>query len=209
MHTHEETDVFGRALAAEAARVAEQVRTRRTIRLGGQLGSVDLPRRRVPWSVAAAAAQHRRLVAELGVYRGDVWPKGTTTAIAALRFPQLYGSGANELKLASEQALPPVTADLHALRIGDLLIAASPGELYDELGRGLKERGAGWVCSFCDDYVGYISTRRPHEEIASVPLDEVVDQRRYRRYYGTTTSPFAPEAGEQLVEAAVRELRTV
>jgi neutral ceramidase len=212
MHTHEETDIFGRTLAAEAARVAEGCTTKRGARLAGAIGTVALPRRQVPWSVDQAKALHERLVAELGTYRGDTWPKGTTTAIAAMLFPQLYGSGANELHLAEDQAKPPVPAEIQALRIGELLVSGSPGELYDELGRSLKERagaGATWVASYCSDYVGYISTRQPHAEIAAVPLDEIVDQHKYRRFYGTTTSPFAPEAGEALVDAAARLLKTV
>lgn len=211
MHTHEDTDILGRTLAAEAARVAEGCALTRRVRLAGVSRSVALPRRQVPWSVGEAEALHTRLVAELGAYQGDVWPKGTTTAIAALRFPQLYGSGANELRLAQDQSKPPVEVELQALRVGDLLISGSPGELFDELGRNLKSKADGqcWVASFCNDYVGYISTRRPHEKIAAVPVDEVVDQSRYRRFYGTTTSPFAPETGELLVDAAAGLLGTV
>jgi neutral ceramidase len=207
MHTHEDTETFGRTLAAEASRIAEGCATGRTVRLAGAHGVVELPRRQVSWTVAEADALHRRLVADLGPYRGDTWPKGTTTAIAALRFPQLYGSGANELRLAQDQAKPAVPAELQALRIGDLLISGSPGELYNELGQTLKQQvdpARTWVASFCNDYVGYISTRKPHDEIAAVSVDEIVDQPRCRRYYGTTTSPFAPDAGERLVDAAAR-----
>ena len=42
-----------------------------------------------------------------------------------------------------------------------------------------------------------------------MPVDEIVDQNRYRRFYGTTTSPFAPEAGELLVDAAAKLLKTL
>jgi hypothetical protein len=59
------------------------------------------------------------------------------------------------------------------------------------------------VASYCSDYIGYISSRLAHDEADRVPLEEVVDQKRFRRLYGTTTSPFAPEAGEGLVTAAV------
>ena len=211
MHTHEDTFIFGRTLAAEAARIAEATSTVDAARLGSVKGSVDLPRRQVPWTVAQAEALHQRLKVELGTYQGDVWPEGTTTAIAALRFPMLYGVGANELLLAQNQSNPPVEADLQVLRIGDLRIAASPGELFNELGTSLKEQAGAdvWVASFTNDYVGYISTREPHWAIADVPLEEVVDQQRYRRYYGTTTSPFAPEAGESLVDASVGLVRSV
>jgi hypothetical protein len=211
MHTHEDTEILGRTLAAEAARVAETTVTKRAARLSGASGAVALPRRQVPWSVEQAEKLHATLVATLGTYSGDTWPKGTTTAIAAMRFPMLYGNGANELRLAQDQGKARVNAELQALRIGDVVISGSPGELFDELGRQLKATAGSnvWVASFCNDYVGYISTRRPHDEIAAVPVDEIVDQDRYRRYYGTTTSPFAPEAGERLVDAAAGLLRKV
>jgi hypothetical protein len=212
MHTHEDTEILGRTLAAEAARVAAGCGMESSVRLASAIETVPLPRRQVPWTIEQAEELRRRLVAELGSYSGDVWAEGTTTAIAALRFPMLYGAGANELELARNQTKPPVPADVQAFRIGDLLISGSPGELYNELGAALKEQvgmDRTWVASFCSDYVGYISTRRPYEEIAAVPLDEIVDQGRYRRFYGTTTSPFAAEAGEMIVEAAVRQLRGI
>jgi len=36
-----------------------------------------------------------------------------------------------------------------------------------------------------------------------------VDMKKYRRYYGTTTSPYAPEAGEALVASAINVLKTL
>jgi hypothetical protein len=210
LHTHEDTDAFGRALAAEAARVAEGCVTRRTAKLDATSGSVALTRRRVSWSVSDAESQHRKLTAKLGAYHGDTWPEGTTTAIAAMRFPQLYGTGANELRLAQNQSKPPVLAELQAMRIGDVLISGSPGELFNGLGQSIKEQTdaeATWVASYCNNYIGYISAIKPYQDIADVPLDEIIDQDKYRRYYGTTTSPFAPDAGEALVESSIRLLK--
>ncbi|HCI85690.1 MAG TPA: hypothetical protein DHV68_02465, partial [Dehalococcoidia bacterium] len=63
--------------------------------------------------------------------------------------------------------------------------------------------------SYCDDYIGYISTRKPHEDIQHVPVTEIVDMKKYRRFYGTTTSPYAPEAGEALVETAINVLKSI
>ena len=85
-------------------------------------------------------------------------------------------------------------------------ISASPGELFNELGVQIKDGGgrdSTWVASYSSDYIGYVSTRLPHDETAVIPLEEIVDQTRHRRYYGTTTSPFAPEAGELLVRESI------
>ncbi len=212
MHTHEDTESLGRALAGEAARVGEGCEMKRGVAIDASGGSVDLPRRQVPWTVRQAEDLHATLKKKLGSYSGATWPEGTTTAIAAMKVPALYGSGANELRLAQNQGKPPVAATLQALRIGDLRVSVSPGELFNELGQAIKARGGTgetWVASYSSEYIGYVSTRKPHDEIAAVPLDEVVDQDRYRRYYGTTTSPYAPEAGEALVDASAELLNDV
>ncbi len=212
LHSHADTDSFGRALAAEAARVAEGTETRRNIVLAAATGTVGLPRHRVPWSVKQAEDNHARLRKKLGVYQGDIWPVGTTTANAGMKVPALYGAGANELRLAQNQDKPALPAQLQAMRIGPVRISISPGELFNELGLQIKEgggRGETWVASYSNEYIGYISTRKPHEEIESVPLDEIVDQDKYRRYYGTTTSPFAPTSGEAIVEASVNLLKQI
>ena len=96
-----------------------------------------------------------------------------------------------------------------AARIGDLLISAHPGELFNQLGLAIKEGHSGprpWVASYCGEYIGYVSTRAPYREIENVPLGEIVDMSRFRRLYGTTTSPFSPDAGELLVDAALDTL---
>ena len=211
LHTHEDTESFGRAIAAEAARVSEAISLHRSAALGAASTVTALPRRQVPWTVAQAEANNRKLKATLGSYHGDIWPKGTTTAIAAMMEPSLYGAGANELRLAQNKVKPAVRADVRAFRIGDLVISGSPGEMFNELGQDIK-KSAGphvWVASYCDNYIGYVSTRETYGHIEAVPLDEIVDQAKYRRYYGTTTSPFAPEAGDQLVEASAKLARKV
>lgn len=210
LHSHSDTDSFGRALATEAARVSEGTETKGTAELAAAAGSIALPRRKVPWTIKQAEENNAQLKKKLGSYHGDTWPEGTTTAIAAMKVPALYGAGANELRLAQNQGKPALPAQLQAMRIGPVRISISPGELFNELGGQIKEgcgRGETWVASYSNEYIGYISTRKPHEEIESIPLDQIVDQDKYRRYYGTTTSPFAPEAGEALVDASVDLLK--
>jgi hypothetical protein len=148
----------------------------------------------------------------MGRYVGEVWPAGTTTADAAIRHPEMYGNGRNELSLAERQGQPPAQVEVQALRIGDLLISAHPGEMFNELGLAIKEGHSGdrpWVASYCNEYIGYVSTRAPYSQIAGVPVSELVDMKRFRNFYGTTTSPFAPDAGEILVAAALDSLKIV
>jgi neutral ceramidase len=210
MHTHEDTARLGRALAGEAMRVSAGTGLRSVVALDAKAAVVEMPRHRVGWTVDAAQTLHEKLRGQFGAYRGDTWPVGTTTANAAELHPEQYGTGRNELNLATNQDMPPIQVQARGFRIGDLLISASPGELFNELGRAIKDGFSGgrpWVASYSDDYVGYISTRKPHEEISDVPLDQIVDMKRFRRYYGTTTSPFAPEAGEALVDRSIAVLQ--
>ncbi len=206
MHTHEDTARFGEAIAREALRASVSVETSSDVRLASASAPLELPRRQVWWSVSAAEKLHQKLSKEFGEYSGEVWPEGTTTANAAELNPSLYGNGANELRLARNQELPPIEIEAQAFRIGDLVISAHPGEMFNELGLAIKEGTTGerpWVASYSSEYIGYVSTRRPYAELDGVPVEELVDMKRFRRFYGTTTSPFAPEAGEILIEAAI------
>ena len=206
METFEDAAELGGALGEEAARVSASITPEGEASIGAVARTIDLPRHRVSWSLEAARLQHEALVEELGEYRGETWAPGTNTAVAGMLNPAIYGNGMTQARLAENQEKPPIKADLQAFRIGGLRISASPGELFNELGTEIKEGGGRdrtWVASYSSDYVGYISTRQPHEEIAQVPLEEIVDQTRYRRYYGTTTSPFAPEAGEKVVAESI------
>lgn len=212
LHTHEDTAVFGEAIAREALRVSVQIKPTQDVELGSASRPLEMPRRQVPWSVSAAEKLHVRLSGELGSYSGDVWPEGTTTANAAENHPEIYGNGRNELNLARSQDMPPVLIHVQAFRIGELVVSAHPGEMFNELGLAIKEGHSGdrpWIVSYSSEYIGYVSTRRPYAELAAVPIDDLVDMKRFRRFYGTTTSPFAPEAGELLVDRAIQILGTV
>ncbi len=82
---------------------------------------------------------------------------------------------------------------VQALRIGDLGIAAVPGELLVELGLDLKTRSPysqTMVIELANDSVGYLPTRQSYEEGG----------------YEPEASVFAPGCGEQIVDAALRLL---
>ncbi len=212
LHTHEDTEILGKALAESSLEVASRISTSADVTLGISAAEVKLPRHQVPWSVKEAKANRERLVASLGKYVGETWGEGTTTAIAAELHPELYGWGDNEVILAENRDRPSVPVTVRGFQIGSTLISAHAGELFNELGLEIKNRFTGnrpWIASYCDEYIGYISTRQPHEEIKHIPLTEIVNMEKYRRYYGTTTSPYSPLAGERLVETAIRVLEAL
>ena len=83
---------------------------------------------------------------------------------------------------------------VQALRIGDLGIAAVPGELLVELGLDLKARSPfsqTMVIELANDSVGYLPTRQSYEEGG----------------YEPEASVFAPGCGEQIVDVALDLLK--
>lgn len=211
MHTHNDTRLLGEALATEALRVGSRCELSSEIRLQSCVEDILLPRRQVSWTLGDAQALRDSKSKLTNQYIEDVWPIGTTTANSAIRHPELYGNGNNEVSLASSQRKPPVKVSVQALRLGDLVISAVPGELFNELGLEIKDSRIEllWCAAYCRGYIGYISTEGPYDEIKDVSVCDIVDMTRYRRFYGTTTSPFAPEAGAVLVSAAKRLIQEV
>jgi len=209
LHSHEDTALIGTSLAKEALAIATQVNTSPDATLGVVTAAAELPRHQVNWSLNEALKNRSHLKETLGEYSGETWLPGTTTANTAERHPELYGWGNNEVGLVTNQNQPAVSISIRGFSIGDTLISAHAGELFNELGTGIKDAFTDrrpWVASYCDEYIGYISSRQPHEEIKVIPVTEIVDMKKYRRYYGTTTSPYAPEAGEALVKTAIEVL---
>jgi neutral ceramidase len=70
--------------------------------------------------------------------------------------------------------------------LGELALAAVPGELYNRLGEAIKQASERFVMllGYTNDYVGYLPSREAYEE-----LD-----------YEVLMSPFAPGSGERLVK---------
>ena len=212
LHTYEDTALLGKTLASKALAVVDDISLVAELPLAVRSAPAEVSRHRVNWSLTEAIANRERLQGVLGSYSGETWRDGTTTANAAERHPELYGAGNNEVNIARNHTRPGVPINVMGFRIGDVLISAHAGELFNELGSAIKQafpENHPWIASYCDEYIGYISTRQPHEEIADIPLPEIVDMKKYRRYYGTTTSPFGPETGESLVAVAIRVLQSL
>ena len=93
----------------------------------------------------------------------------------------------------------PVSAELQALRLGDLALVGVPGELFCELGlaiEGLSPAPTTRVVGYANDYIGYLPTARAYSEGG----------------YETSLGPWtlvAPYAGELMVYAATGLLRNL
>lgn len=88
------------------------------------------------------------------------------------------------LKLAQNEESRDITVSVALL--GELALAAIPGELYSRLGAAIRQAARYFVLllGYTNGYAGYIPSREAYQE-----LD-----------YEVLISPFAPGAGEKLVE---------
>ena len=103
-----------------------------------------------------------------------------------------------EARIADGTVEHEVPAPVQALRIGDACITAWPCEPFCELGLEVKARSISpfpITLGYSNDLIGYVPTRR---EYAFGGYEPLVAQRHFSR-----PAPYAPEAGELLVETAL------
>jgi hypothetical protein len=112
------------------------------------------------------------------------------------KWPAAFDVFENEHPLLAARDRDTLTTVAQAVRIGDGIIACTPGEYFVQLGLSIKEQAARTptvVAELCNDYIGYVPTR------------EAYAQGGYE-CFRARTSQVAPGAGEQIADALVEML---
>jgi hypothetical protein len=203
----------GGALAAEVRRVLPTIFTASEGELAAESSVVPLRRRRLPWSDADLDRVERRLAAESEPPFPEAWPEEVHTATSAQRFPLHYQRGAFSMyrDMRRRQDVP-VQAEVQALAVGDTAIVGVGFELFSGPGRAVRDRSpfrTTLVLGYCNDYLGYLPPTEDFDRIADVPLDEVLDQNRYRWAYGITNTHLDRGEIDRLLAEADGALRAV
>jgi hypothetical protein len=107
----------------------------------------------------------------------------------------------------------PLLAEVQAFRVGDAAIVANPFELFNGPGLEIREQspvdGATFVLGYSNDYLGYLPRTEDFLQIAEVPLEEILNQDRYRWAYGMTNTHVQVGELGKLIDASVEALGRV
>ncbi len=155
----------GRALGAEAVRVALQATPIAALPLRVARETLDLPGM-LPVSVEAGRARIAQL--EAAAERLAQQPESPSTAGQRQWNVRTLRRARRALEaLEGGEPLPPITGDVAALRIGDAALATNPSELFCEIGMAIKQASPfpyTAVAAYTDGAVGYIPTRAAYPE---------------------------------------------
>jgi neutral ceramidase len=212
-HGYAARDRVGGALAAEVRRMLPMIFTAGEVELAVESRIAPLRRRRLPFTDADLDRAERRLAALSEPPFPEAWPGDVHTATSAQRFPLHYQLGAlsmyRDMRRRQDE---PVQAEVQAIAVGDIGIVGTGFELFSAPGRAVRERSpfrTTLVLGYCNDYLGYLPPTEDFDRIVDVPLDEVLDQDRYRWAYGITNTHLDRGEIDRLLAAADDALRAV
>jgi len=213
-HTYANRDELGRRLGAEVSRVTRGIETSDNVPVAAVSRVLPLRRRQLAWDAAELDLVARSLQARPEPEYPELWSEHLHTANSAQLFPLPYQRGAvgmyQNMQLRKGE---PLAAEVQAIGVGDAGIVGCPFELFNGPGQrirlGSPFSGATFVLGYSNDYLGYLPRTEDFDLIADVPLEEVVDQDRYRWAYGITNTHVDRGEVDRVVEASITALAEV
>jgi hypothetical protein len=207
-------DALGEALGAEALRVLAEIHTTADVRVAAISRMLPLKRRQLNWDDHEIELIERSLNNTPDPLYPEVWGSHVHTTNSAQLFPLVYQRGAVAMyrDMRTRRDIP-LEAEVQAIAIGETAIVANPFELFNGAGLQIRRaspfKGATLVLGYSNDYLGYLPRTEDFELIANVPLEEVLDQDRYRWAYGITNTNVEPGEIDRLIAASRDALQFV
>ena len=212
-HSYARRDELGEAIAASVAGVLPTIEPDRDATLAAASRRIELPRRRHAYELDEIEARIAELDALPEAEFPEAWDDSIHTATSAQQFPPMYQRTALAFYADMiERAGVPVEAELQALAIGDAAIVANPFELFNGPGAEIRARSPfeqTLVLGYTNDYAGYFAPDADLDLVADVPLDDILDQDRYRWAYGITNTNVGRGGMTKLVDESVALLESL
>jgi hypothetical protein len=210
-HSYAHRDELGSRIGLEVVRVAAALRTTSDARVRAPSEVVALQRRRLGWDQVELDLIERTLRAQPDPEYPELWASDVHTSNSAQLFPLTYQRGAvgmyQNMRARRDE---PLQAEVQTIAIGDAAITANPFELFNGPGLAIRARspfrGATFVLGYSNDYLGYLPRTRDLQLIVDVPLEEILDQDRYRWAYGITNTNVELGELDKLVNASIESL---
>jgi hypothetical protein len=213
-HTYANRDELGQRLGAEVNRVLLGIQMVDDARVAAVSHLLPLRRRQLPWDDAELDLVARSFENQAEPVYPELWAEHVHTVNSAQLFPLPYQRGSVSMyRNIRQRKDEPLAVEIQALGVGDSAIVACPFELFN--GPGLEIRaaspfvGATFVLGYSNDYLGYLPRTEDFDLIADVPLEEVLDQDRYRWAYGITNTNVDRGEVDKLVAASIAALGDV
>ena len=212
-HSYARRDELGAAIGASVAEVLATIEPARDATLAAASRRIELPRRRHAYRLDEIEARIAELDALPEAEFPRAWDDSIHTATSAQQFPPLYQQTALAFYADMiRRADVPVEAELQALAIGDAAIVANPFELFNAPGAEIRVRSPfaqTLVLGYTNDYAGYFAPDADLDLVTDVPLDDILDQNRYRWAYGITNTNVGHGGMTKLVDESVALLESI
>jgi hypothetical protein len=206
-HSYEQRDELGRALAATALDVYNRIETAPDAPVGAASEWLELRRRRHEYTAEELRAAQDAWQARPQPEWPETWGPEVHTMTSAQDYPDSYMWGALGMYLDMvERADVPVRTEIQAIRIGDAAIACNSFELFNEAGKRIKDASpfaTTIAAAYTNDYLGYLPPSEDLDLVAGVPLEEILDQDKYRWAYGITNCNVDKGEVDRLIDASV------
>jgi hypothetical protein len=213
-HTYANCDELGHTLGREVNRVLEGIQTTEGARVAATSHLLPMRRRQLPFDDAELDLIQRSLQNQPTPDYPEFWAQHVHTVNSAQLFSLPYQRGAVGMyRNMRDRGDEPLQAEVQAFALGDAAIVGCPFELFNGPGLRIRERspfpGATFVLGYSNDYLGYLPRTEDLDLIAAVPLEEVLDQDRYRWAYGITNSHVDRGEVDRLIDASAAALEEV